>query len=167
MASLGEDLRRERESRSVSLEQIAQQTKVSVRHLRALETDRLELLPGGVFNRGILRSYLQFLELDEQPWLARFAELQAAPPPSEPNEWLRYAQTVTGLKTSPPGEEDVRFRWLGVLILFLLLATAGWFTYRFAVKHWRQASAIQLEQRNALLYCGHVFDGQAAPADRC
>ena len=69
MASFGDDLRKDREQRKVSLDEIAQHTKVSVRNLRALESNRFDLLPGGVFNRGILRNYLQYLDLDEHDWV--------------------------------------------------------------------------------------------------
>jgi cytoskeleton protein RodZ len=57
MAQFGEDLRRERESRGIALELITDSTKISSRHLVALERDRFEQLPGGVFNKGIVRGY--------------------------------------------------------------------------------------------------------------
>ncbi len=72
MAEFGKDLRRERETRGVALEAIAQGTKVSVRHLRALEEESFRDLPGGVFNKGILRAFVKFLELDEPDWVERF-----------------------------------------------------------------------------------------------
>jgi len=69
----GKELQEEREKRGVSLETVADETKVSTRFLRALEVDDFGSLPGGVFQRGIVRSYCRFLGLDEQEWLTRFA----------------------------------------------------------------------------------------------
>ena len=60
--------------RGVELEAIAERTRVSIRHLRALEDERSSDLPGGVFNKGILRSYCEFVGLEEQEWLNRFSE---------------------------------------------------------------------------------------------
>jgi cytoskeletal protein RodZ len=174
--AFGDDLRKERERRKVSLDEIAQHTKVSVRHLRALESDRFELLPGGVFNRGILRNYLQYLEMDEQPWLDRFVKTpgSAGVHAGEGDDWLNYAQSLTGSKPSPPGEDAVRYRWLGILVLFLLLAVGGWFVFRFAVTHWHRtvslldapaAASADATACAALLYSPYVACRQAAPPD--
>ena len=55
MASFGENLRRERELRGVGLREIAEATKISTRFLEAIEEDRLEILPGGMFPRSFVR----------------------------------------------------------------------------------------------------------------
>jgi cytoskeletal protein RodZ len=143
MATFGEDLKRAREKRRVSLEDISQQTKVGLRHLRALESDRFDLLPGGVFNKGIVRSYLRYLELNEEPWLERFTQTPGSGGNhvANPDEWATYAQKVTGAKPSPRGEDAVRFRWLGVALLLVVITVGGWFTYRFAAQHWHHAPA--------------------------
>lgn len=142
MATFGEDLKNERASRGVSLEQIAQHTKVSMRHLRALEENRFEQLPGGVFNRGIMRSYLQFLNLEEAAWMPRFYEHSHSAPAVDVNEadFLNYAQSVTGAKVYVAGKEDVRYRWLGVLLLFVVLAVLGWFLWRYLHHRWHPAA---------------------------
>ena len=64
MASFGETLKRERESRHISLREIAETTKINIRHLEALEADRFAALPGGVFNRGFVRAYADYLGID-------------------------------------------------------------------------------------------------------
>ena len=64
-----DELRWEREQRKVSIEAICEQTKVSPRHLRALEAGDYSELPGGVFRKGIVRSYLAALGLEESAWL--------------------------------------------------------------------------------------------------
>ncbi|HET6278909.1 MAG TPA: helix-turn-helix domain-containing protein [Candidatus Polarisedimenticolia bacterium] len=64
MASFGETLKRERETRNISLREIAETTKINIRHLEALEADRFAALPGGVFNRGFVRAYADYLGID-------------------------------------------------------------------------------------------------------
>src|SRR5439155_841481 len=63
MASFGENLRRERELRGVDLREIANATKISVRFLQALEQDRVDVLPGGIFPRSFVRQYAKYLGL--------------------------------------------------------------------------------------------------------
>jgi cytoskeletal protein RodZ len=87
MASFGESLRRERELRGVSLREIAEATKISIRLLQALEDDRLDVLPGGVFRRSFVRQYAEFVGLDADRVVAEFAhahETQTQPGRAEP-----------------------------------------------------------------------------------
>lgn len=74
MASLGQELKRERELRSVTLREISDQTKIGIRHLQALEDDRLDLLPGKFLTKAILRSYAKALGADEDRILNKFHE---------------------------------------------------------------------------------------------
>jgi cytoskeleton protein RodZ len=81
MGSFGENLRRERELRGVSLREIADGTKISVRFLQALEEDRVEVLPGGLFPRAFVRQYAAFLGLDVDKAVADFVAAQGEAPP--------------------------------------------------------------------------------------
>jgi cytoskeleton protein RodZ len=74
MGSFGEKLRRERELRGVSLREIADGTKISVRFLQALEEDKVEALPGGLFPRAFAKQYALFLGLDAERTVADFVE---------------------------------------------------------------------------------------------
>lgn len=96
----GEHLKREREMRGVSLEEISAATRISTRFLEAIESDQWDQLPGGVFNRGFIRSIARFLGLDEDGLVAEYAletkgeaeKLPAAPPPTEiPRNWRPVA----------------------------------------------------------------------------
>lgn len=62
--SLGAWLRGQREARGVSLRDIADSSKISVRYLEALEQDRLDVLPAPVFAKGFLREYARVVGLD-------------------------------------------------------------------------------------------------------
>ncbi|MGB0036546.1 MAG: RodZ domain-containing protein [Candidatus Acidiferrales bacterium] len=69
----GEHLKREREMRGVSLEEISAATRISTRFLAALESEQWDRLPGGVFNRGFIRAVARFLGLDEDSLVAEYA----------------------------------------------------------------------------------------------
>jgi len=69
----GEHLKREREMRGVSLNEISAATRISTRFLEAIENDRWNELPGGAFNRGFIRSIARFLGLDEDSLVAEYA----------------------------------------------------------------------------------------------
>ncbi|HTS00974.1 MAG TPA: RodZ domain-containing protein [Thermoanaerobaculia bacterium] len=73
----GEELRRERELREVSREQLAAATKVSLRHLDALENGRFEQLPAAVFSKGFVRVIALHLGLDAERSTAAFRHIYA------------------------------------------------------------------------------------------
>jgi len=66
LTGFGEYLRRERELRGVTLEEISAATRISIRFLEAIESEELSKLPGGIFTRSFVRSYARFLGLDEE-----------------------------------------------------------------------------------------------------
>jgi cytoskeleton protein RodZ len=74
MASIGQDLKRERELRGISLQEIADSTRISLKFLQAVEEDRLDIIPGQFFIRGILRSYARSIGLDENQVLNKYQE---------------------------------------------------------------------------------------------
>ncbi len=75
MASLGQEIKRERELRGISLKEIADTTRISLKFLQALEEDHLEVIPGRFFIRAILRSYAKSVGLDENQWLNKYQEM--------------------------------------------------------------------------------------------
>lgn len=62
--TFGEELRRERLIREVSLDEISSATKISIRLLNALESSDVKKLPAPVFTRGFIRAYSRHLGLD-------------------------------------------------------------------------------------------------------
>ncbi len=72
MTSLGQWLREEREARSISLEEIASATKIVPRYLEALENDRLDMMPGAFFIKGIIRTYAGAIGLNPEEVLDRY-----------------------------------------------------------------------------------------------
>jgi cytoskeletal protein RodZ len=65
MPTVGQELRRERELRGVALSDIAKVTKIKLNLLQALEDDKLNILPGEFFIKGMIRAYARCIGLDE------------------------------------------------------------------------------------------------------
>lgn len=74
MAGLGKELREARESRKISLDDIAASTRIGRRYLEALESDRLDIMPGGFFIKAIIRSYAKALGLDSEFILNKYRQ---------------------------------------------------------------------------------------------
>lgn len=89
----GKKLREVREARGVTLRDIANATKLSVSQLESLERNDIARLPGGIFSRGIVRSYASQVGLDPeatiQEFIAHFSHdeaVTAGHPTSEQND---------------------------------------------------------------------------------
>lgn len=83
MESIGKELQKIREARGISLKDISLQTKIGLRHLEAIENDRLDLLPGGFFTRHILKAYLSYIGLNPEEWLPKYNRPELNPPEKE------------------------------------------------------------------------------------
>ncbi len=115
---VGGELARAREARGLALADVAQQLKFAPRQLEALEQERFELLPGGTFVRGMVRSYARLLKLDADPLVGRIADRFDAPDSNRLAD--RYRQPV-------PFSDSTRrstFVYLG-LSLGILAAVGG------------------------------------------
>ncbi|HEY0264354.1 MAG TPA: helix-turn-helix domain-containing protein [Granulicella sp.] len=124
-------MRREREGRGVTVDYICAVTKVSSRHVEALEEDRLGDLPGGVFRKGIVRSYIAAVGLPEEDWIARFeASLrEAGAAPQEEQDWTEFAENVR--RNRGGGLPPSGARWLGVAAMVLTLLFCSWAVWHF------------------------------------
>jgi cytoskeletal protein RodZ len=65
-------MKRVRDERGVSLREIAESTKISVRTLEALERDDVAHLPGGIFSRSIVRAYAESIGADPEAAVREF-----------------------------------------------------------------------------------------------
>jgi len=159
MASFGERLKREREMRNVSLEEIAESTKIGKRNLEALETEDFDKLPGGIFNKGFVRAYAKYLGLDEDQAVTDFLaaenaastgiRLAADPEPAVDNgsngdaaakksrrERSRELEAIAARRESdkkknPPlnPSETGNKIWVVFAIICLVAALGGWWKY--------------------------------------
>lgn len=76
--TLGEKLREAREERGLSYSEVAEQTKISPHYIESIERDDYKPLPGGIFNKGFIKSFAKSVGLDEQEALTDYARQIAA-----------------------------------------------------------------------------------------
>lgn len=117
MASFGDTLRRERELRGVDLREVAEATKISIRFLQALESDRIEVLPGGIFPRAFVRQYAMYLGLDPDRTVAEFV--------------YAYGEHVGQPAPAPPRARSVRRPLLVVAGVLAVAGLVAWAALRY------------------------------------
>jgi len=150
--SFGELLKRERELREVTLNEVTVATRIPPRFLEAFEREDWEKLPGGVFNRGFVRAIARYLGLDEESLLSEYdlaygEQHGATPIPAEnpipaPPKWAVAAATI---------------------VILLLVGGVLW----GAVSSWHRYSARRAAKRAALsasATSGQVQAPSAVPA---
>jgi cytoskeletal protein RodZ len=123
MASFGENLRREREMRGVTLQEISAATKISVRFLEALENEEFGKLPGGIFTRSFIRAYARYLGLDEEHVLAEY-QLVAQPRPDVDLTRLSI--------TNPEAKGETSRKPVLTLLLAVILVGSGYAVFRYS-----------------------------------
>ena len=107
METVGQYLRRQRESKQMSIEEIARSTRVPMSSVERIESDQFDELPGEVFVRGFLKSYARSLGIPSDDVLARYTA-------------SRRVAWVTPLPITSP-TRPARGRRFGVAIAFVLL----------------------------------------------
>lgn len=135
MSSFGEELRRERELRRITLREVADATKINLRYLEALDKNDFKHLPGGVFNRGFVRAYAQFIGIDPDQMVSAYLmeeQAQSKTSVADSEETLMRGTRHRGPRETKP-EAPVRSgvmlkAGLGLLLAALLIA-AGAFVY--------------------------------------
>ena len=129
--NFGERLKRERELREVTLEEITQATRIGSRFLQALENEEWDKLPGGVFNRGFVRSIAHYLGLDEEAFLAEYDLAHAA---HADQQAQKHAQKIEDRIPPTP-------LWIpvavvaGILLLAAAIIAGGIYSWRRFVRH--------------------------------
>jgi cytoskeleton protein RodZ len=133
MSEFGAELRRERERRGIRLDSISEATKIGVRHLQSLEAGNFEQLPGGVFNKGIVRSYARAVGLDEEDCVSRFMSAYQGSGQLKDDDasWIEFAENVGRNRAHNVDDRGRRLRWAGVALLLTVLAVLGWFVWHY------------------------------------
>ena len=133
MPSFGEKLKLEREKRSITLEQISVATKIGTRMLEALEQEKFNRLPGGIFNKGFVRAYARCLGLDEDQAVADYLEAsgEASVPRLEPEAYGSPAEPVAA-RRSP----ELPWGLLAAILLVIAVGLSIW-SYRKREQHAR------------------------------
>ncbi len=127
--------------RGISLEEIAQHTKISTRMLEAIENDRFDLLPGGIFSRAFVMHYARYLGLNEEGAGAEFDLAVGTPEPVRIEEVAAQRQHLARRRSL--AEAGPRRRLLVTLVVAVMLVLCG-----IAARDW----------------WGPLLDGYRAPA---
>ena len=152
MGSFGEDLKQAREAKGVALDVIANTTKITTRYLQAVEQERFDELPGGVFRRSIVRSYARTAGLDEEVWVKRYIEINQPEEPvisEEDRAWAEFAENVGRSRGRDSHESNWRARWAGAVALLLLVAGVSWFVWGYV--HNKAAAASKSQSVSSAL----------------
>lgn len=128
MSRFGEYLRDARAERNVSLEQISASTHISVRLLQALENERFDILPGGVFVISFVRQYARMVGLNEDEAVQRLNEV-AHPVESALGEWTAKDEVAddTGAKLAELITDFMRRHGMNIVgaVMTLVLVAGG------------------------------------------
>jgi cytoskeletal protein RodZ len=132
--SFGDWLRRQRELREISLRDIAERTKISLRYLEAMEADRFDLLPAPIFAKGFLREYARYVGLSPDDVVNHYLSVHHPEELADPKDDTKVRARP---KPVDPGQTPVRRNWswglllaLAGLILLVLVALAAYFAER-------------------------------------
>ena len=137
MSNFGDRLRRERESRKISLDDIAKATKISKRHLVELEEERFKDLPGGIFNKGFVRAYARYLELDEEEMVREYVATEAAamaettPPIAMETTKLMASMAVAKEQQESVRRPDPVTRLMTFAVAAVVMLGVGGFAYKY------------------------------------
>ncbi len=132
MESFGARLKREREQRKITLDDISISTKIAPRFLLALEEEQFDQLPGGIFNKGFVRAYARHLGLDENQAIADFV---AASQPSLPEIQPQEAPELAAMAVRVPearsrrSEGGIPWGFFAIALLVLAFCFAVWGFY--------------------------------------
>lgn len=119
----GEELRRQREMRDVSVREISETTKISTRFLEAIETGDLSSLPAPVFTRGFIREYATYLGLDPEDIVDRYMSVVAREERKREHEEEEMRDRISG--RLPVGPGTPAFKWIVIAIVALVVLGAG------------------------------------------
>ncbi len=140
LASFGEELRREREIRGISLKEIADATKVSKRFLEALERNDHRTLPAPVFTRGFVREYARYVGLNVEEIVNRYNFAAASDDRIEkPPHVEKYPQVpVRDISPKPPPKRGippvsarVNRNIIAMLLLIGALSGVAWWAVQY------------------------------------
>ena len=146
LASFGEELRREREIRGISLKEIADATKISKRFLDAIERNDHKTLPAPVFTRGFVREYARYLGLNSDEMVNRY---NFAAVGDDRIEQSAHLERLTTPQAPPPERKKLPPKGIppayarvdrNVYILLIVVIALAGVSY-WALKHRRETRA--------------------------
>lgn len=163
MGAFGERFKREREKRKIALDEVAKATKIGTRLLQAIEEEKFDLLPGGMFNKAFVRSYARHLGLNEDQAAADYSEayskLHPGDPLADPEAEGRkiLEQRAARVERERPHMERIPWGKAAVILLLLAFGFAVWGSYSRFIKSTSRVEA--RKQKPA-----KIADSQLTPA---
>lgn len=151
MESIGKYLKKRREARAMSVEEIARATRIPVASIERLENDRFDDLPGEVFVRGFLKAYARAVTLPVEDVLARYTA-------------SRRVAYVTPIPVMSPIHKATRNRF-GVAIAFVVLLVLFTLAITIMLKPRGRELPLEISLRNQGLeapVCGDDFSMRSA-----
>lgn len=121
-------MRLAREARGVTLREISDQTRISMRYLEAIENNDYKRLPGGIFNRSFVKAYAKYVGFDEKEALEAYARTMREQGDEDEGDLPNYqphVYTDSGSTRSP-------FVTLLLMALILAVLSLG----AWAALHW-------------------------------
>ena len=119
MESIGEKLRLARERNNLTIDQVARETHVAKRFLKALEDEDFAAFPGETYAMGFLRSYAEYLGLNAEELVGIYRNLKIQEQPLPMNELLESKPRLPSLRM-------VMF----IIAAVLAVAAIGYLVYR-------------------------------------
>jgi cytoskeleton protein RodZ len=128
--SFGARLKREREQRKITLDDVSVSTKIATKFIVALEEEHFDQLPGGIFNKGFVRAYARHLGIDENQAIADFVAASAPSLPESPLEetpvLAAMAVRVPASKSKSRSNDGIPWGIVAAVLLILAFGFALW-----------------------------------------
>jgi len=172
MTSLGDTLRRERLKKNVGLDRVSNELKISARLLGAIEEERFDKLPGGVFTKSFVLQYARYLGLDEDEISVELHRIFDPQPTATGSSQATKPHSDISLPRVKDWEAagEQRYRWTSslpalALVVIVILGCAGVYSWW---QRTRRASAAQshpaVTQSAAAPQTSPAAPAQAQPA---
>src|SRR5690349_8897940 len=124
MSTVAEQLRTAREARKLTIEQVAEMTKIRTDHVRALESGQFNAFSATIYIRGSVKNYAKLLKLDETSLLADLdAELKGTEKFSEPPPLVETKKTIIDTMMLQLAKLNWRLGFTGGVIVVTIVVT--------------------------------------------
>lgn len=148
--SFGIRLKREREKKNITLDDISLSTKIGTRLLRALEEEHFDQLPGGIFNKGFVRAYARCLGMDEDQAVADYLLASGEASPMKAPEPAILAVPEEKPQSPASGVEQIPWGVLAGALLVIAFGFAIWgFNSREKQREAREQSVLHSQVASA------------------
>ena len=126
--TLGEKLQQAREARGISISEVAENTRISPLYLTSIENNDYRTLPGGIFNKGFVKSFAKYVGIDEQEALQDYSVLISQQEAVSEDPQTYRPEVLTDDNTNFSGIGTIIFAVviLGLMIAGILAALNYW-----------------------------------------